>query len=70
MCPHVPTGAVLLDENLKELNLTSPTLVGPRAFARLQRALWSGKARGTGRVPRMLVPAERLPACLATYLHG
>ncbi|KAL4855645.1 putative 1-phosphatidylinositol-3-phosphate 5-kinase [Chlorella vulgaris] len=34
-------GAVLLDENLKELNLASPTLVGPRAFARLQRALWS-----------------------------
>lgn len=37
-------GAVLLDENLKELNLTSPTLVGPQAFARLQRALWSGEA--------------------------
>jgi len=35
-------GAVLLDENLQELNLTSPTLVGPRAYARLQRALWSG----------------------------
>lgn len=34
-------GAVLLDENLKELNMSSPTLVGPRAFARLQRALWS-----------------------------
>lgn len=33
---------MLLDENLRELNLTSPTLVGPRAFARLQRALWSG----------------------------
>lgn len=35
-------GAVLLDENLQELNLSSPTLVGPRAYARLQRALWSG----------------------------
>lgn len=37
-----PPGAVLLDENLRELNLSAPTLVGPRAFARLQRALWSG----------------------------
>ncbi|PRW32495.1 FAB FYVE-domain PI-3,4-kinase [Chlorella sorokiniana] len=34
-------GAVLLDENLQELNLSSPTLVGPRAYACLQRALWS-----------------------------
>lgn len=40
-----PAGAVLLDENLKELNLAAPTLVGPRAFARLQRALWSGERR-------------------------
>lgn len=44
-CMHLSAcaaGAVLLDENLQELNLTSPTLVGPRAYARLQRALWSG----------------------------
>jgi hypothetical protein len=32
---------VLLDENLKEVNLVSPTLVAPQAYARLQRALWS-----------------------------
>lgn len=32
---------MLLDENLKEMNLSSPTLVSPLAFARLQRALWS-----------------------------
>jgi hypothetical protein len=52
-------GAVLLDENLKELNLSSPTLVGPRAFARLQRALWSGARaagkRGRCRVSGMLI---------------
>ncbi|KDD77007.1 phosphatidylinositol-4-phosphate 5-kinase, partial [Helicosporidium sp. ATCC 50920] len=34
-------GAVLLDENLKEMNLSSPTVVGPYAFGRLQRAVWS-----------------------------
>ncbi len=32
---------MLLDENLKEVNLVSPTLVAPQAYARLQRALWS-----------------------------
>lgn len=32
---------MLLDENLKELNLSSPTLVAPQSYARLQRALWS-----------------------------
>ncbi|GAB4817632.1 hypothetical protein N2152v2_004678 [Parachlorella kessleri] len=37
-------GAVLLDENLREVNLVSPTLVAPQAFARLQRALWSDTA--------------------------
>jgi hypothetical protein len=41
-------GAVLLDENLKELNLSAPTLVGPRAYARLQRALWSGVCVSVG----------------------
>eukprot|EP00887_Chlorella_sp_A99_P005551 scaffold1.g5551.t1 len=37
-------GAVLLDENLRELNLSCPTAVGPSAYARLQRALWSDTA--------------------------
>lgn len=35
------SGTVLLDENLKEINLSSPTVVGPEAFSRLQRAIWS-----------------------------
>lgn len=34
-------GTVLLDENLKEVNLSSPTVVGPAAFSRLQKAVWS-----------------------------
>jgi 1-phosphatidylinositol-3-phosphate 5-kinase len=32
-------GTVLLDENLREINATSPTLVGPDSFVRLQNAL-------------------------------
>ena len=32
-------GAVLLDENLRELNLSSPTAVGPAAYARLEVGL-------------------------------
>ena len=35
------TPLVLLDENLRELHQTTPTLVAPAALERLQRALWA-----------------------------
>ena len=35
------SGAVLLDENLKEANLASPLFLTPTAHAKVQRALWA-----------------------------
>jgi 1-phosphatidylinositol-3-phosphate 5-kinase len=36
--------SVLLDEDLLEMNVATPTLVCPRSFARLQRAVWADTA--------------------------